>query len=57
MNIKERLETKSPDANSIKSLSNDAYKEACEKFIDNKIREITKIYQDSASEAWKHYVR
>ena len=57
MNLKERLQTKTIGKKTIKSLSNEAYYKVCDERLDQRVGEITKIYQDSASEAWQHYVR
>jgi len=56
MKVKALMKRK-PKTRKIISMTNDAYKELCEKKLNDEIKEIKKLYNDSMKEAWKYYVR
>ncbi len=56
MKVKALMKRK-PKAVKVSSMTNESYKELCEKKLNKEIKEIKKLYNDSMSEAWKYYVR
>ena len=56
MNLKELMEKK-PDIKMVPAMTNDKYRELCEKKLNPEIKEVKKHYSDSMKEAWKYYVR